>query len=123
MTTALVPGHIETAKEFLSRSKDYLAQGDLHQASEKGWGAAAQLMKAVAAANDWEYEHHDQFHVVIRNAVQKYRQSRLRQYGKSANTLHSNYYQHPSMLDADEIREDVGDVEAMFNALAPYLPD
>ena len=54
-TTALVPGHVEKAKEFLARSKRYLADGDLHQASEKGWGAAAHIAKAVAEANNWTY--------------------------------------------------------------------
>ncbi len=29
------------AREFLAKSREYLAAGDLHQASEKGWGAAA----------------------------------------------------------------------------------
>ena len=31
--------HLELARDFLARSKEYLAEGDLHQASEKGWGA------------------------------------------------------------------------------------
>ena len=121
MTTALVPGHIETAKKFLHRSKDYLAQGDLHQASEKGWGAAAHLAKAVAAENGWEYEHHDQFDSVIRNAAQKYRQPSLRRYGDSAHGLHRYYYLHPSMIDAESIRDRTGDVETMLNILVPFL--
>ncbi len=123
MTTGLVPGHIQTAREFLSRSKDYLAQGDLHQAAEKGWGAAAHIAKAIAFTNGWEYDRHDQFDTVIRNAGQKYRQSNLWRYGDSAHGLHRFYYQHPSVLDADAIRDRTSDVEAMFNALVPYLPD
>ena len=56
MATEIVADHVELAKDFLERSKSYLAQGDLHQASEKGWGAASHIIKAVAAANNWEYE-------------------------------------------------------------------
>ena len=29
------------SREFLGKSREYLAAGDLHQASEKGWGVAA----------------------------------------------------------------------------------
>ena len=28
------------ARDFLAKSREYLTQSDLHQASEKGWGAA-----------------------------------------------------------------------------------
>ena len=30
-----------TSREFIRRAQQYLAVEDLHQASEKGWGAAA----------------------------------------------------------------------------------
>ncbi|MCY4455272.1 MAG: hypothetical protein OXC56_03050 [Chloroflexi bacterium] len=45
-----VADYAAQAREFLTRSREYLAAGDLHQASEKGWGAAAHMAKAVAAA-------------------------------------------------------------------------
>ena len=34
---------------YLSQASEELAKGDLCQASEKGWGAAAEMVKAVAA--------------------------------------------------------------------------
>ena len=34
--------------ELIEKARDYLHAGDLRQASEKGWGAAAQIVKAVA---------------------------------------------------------------------------
>ena len=51
----------EQSREFLSKSRQYLADGDLHQAAEKGWGAAAWMAKAVAEAQGWEYRRHDEF--------------------------------------------------------------
>ena len=53
------------AWDFLSKSREYLAAGDLHQASEKGWVAAAHMAKAVAAAHGWEYTMHRDFSRVI----------------------------------------------------------
>lgn len=58
------------AWDFLAKSRQYLADGDLHQASEKGWGATAHMVKAVAAARGWEYEMHDKFRCAVRNARQ-----------------------------------------------------
>ena len=34
-----IADHKAQAREFLARSREYLPAGDLHQASEKGWGA------------------------------------------------------------------------------------
>jgi diadenosine tetraphosphate (Ap4A) HIT family hydrolase len=61
---------------FLGKSREYLAEGDLHQASEKGWGAAAWMAKAAAEAHGWEYKKHDHFHVVLRNAMDGQSRSR-----------------------------------------------
>ena len=33
-----VLAHASQAREFLNKAREYLAAGDLHQASEKGWG-------------------------------------------------------------------------------------
>ena len=107
------------AWDFLAKSRQYLADGELHQASEKGWGAAAHMMKAVAAARDWEYEMHDQFRSAVRNARQWSRDERLRTLGYSAEALHKNYYQRKIFLDAEEIRADLDDVELMLNILQP----
>ena len=40
-----VLGHASQAREFLNKARGYLAAGDLHQASEKGWGAAAHMAR------------------------------------------------------------------------------
>ena len=107
------------AWDFLTKSREYLADGDLHQASEKGWGAAAHMVKAVVAARGWEYEMHDQFRSAVRNARQWSRDERLRILGYSAEALHKNYYQRNIHLDSEEIRADLDDVELMLQILEP----
>ena len=121
MAADAVADRVELARNFLERSKSYLAQGDLHQASEKGWGAASHIIKAVAAANNWQYESHDEFDSVVINARQRYRQPSLRLYGNSAQSLHRNYYKRSLLLNASIIREEIGDVEEMVNILQPFL--
>lgn len=121
MTTTLAPGHIDKAREFIARSRYYSEQGDLHQASEKGWGAAAHIAKAVAHVNGLRYEHHDQFDGIIDFACQKYRQPRLESLGNAAHFLHHNYYKHPSMLNSDRISTNIGRIEEMVDVLVPFL--
>ena len=63
-----VDDYKQQARDFLAKGQDYLAAGDLHQASEKGWGAAAWMTKAVAVTHGWEYERHEHFSLVLNNA-------------------------------------------------------
>ncbi len=48
--TEAITDHVNQARDLLAKSREYLTQSDLHQASEKGWGAAAHMVKAVAIA-------------------------------------------------------------------------
>ena len=121
MATEIVADHVELARDFLERSKSYRAQGDLHQASEKGWGAASHIIKAVAAANNWQYESHDEFENVVLNARQRYRQWSLLDMSRAAEALHRNYYKRSLLLNAEVIRRDIQNVERMVNILQPFL--
>ena len=121
MATEIVADHLELAKDFLERSKSYLAQGDLHQASEKGWGAASHIVKAVAAANNWQYESHDEFENVVLNARQRYRQPSLLEMSRAAEALHRNYYKRTLLLNAEVIQRDVEAMETMVNTLQPFI--
>ena len=48
----------EAARQLLAQGLEELAEGDSRQASEKGWGAAAQMIKAIAADRDWKHDTH-----------------------------------------------------------------
>ena len=111
------------AREFLDRSREDLAAGVLHQASEKGWGAASHMAKAAAAAQGWEYQTHAEFNVVLDRAGQlagnQENRRRVRRFGAVANRLHGNYYSRKRHLNAETIRDDLGDVEELIALLTP----
>ena len=109
--------HIQISEDFLERAETYLVEGDLHQASEKGWGAAAHMAKAAAAAHGWTYETHDDFFNVIREASNRLRDRRLHTWRKSANDLHRNFYVRKMFLDAETIEDDLNDVKLLTDAL------
>ena len=107
------------AREFLAKSREYLTLGELHQASEKGWGAAAHMAKAVAVAQGWEYDKHRDFVIVLNQARRLTGNSRLLDLRGRATILHDNFYERKRQLDADIISEDLDSVGEMLGLLAP----
>ena len=107
------------AREFLGLAQDFLAAGNLHQASEKGWGAAAHMAKAVAVAQGWEYGTHSEFGEVMYQARQLTNNPRVRQLGGVANQLHLNYYKRKRHLNSEAIREELGDISELLELLHP----
>ena len=51
-------GYHQASERFLAQARAELSDEDLPQASEKGWGAAAQILKAVAEQRGWEHGRH-----------------------------------------------------------------
>ena len=107
------------AREFLSKSQEYLAIGDLHQASEKGWGAAAWMTKAVAVAQGWQYDQHAHFNVVLNNALLMTNNDRLLALREIANGLHRNYYTRKQFLNANIIRRELDAAAELLDILEP----
>ena len=122
MTTAdlvEVADYVAQSREFLTQAREHLATGHLHQASEKGWGAAAHMAKAVAATQGWEYDTHADFSVVLNRARRLTGDGRLGGLRATANDLHSNYYRRKRHLDAERIDEDIERVAQLLGILAP----
>lgn len=111
--------HAAQAREFLARALEYLEAGDLHQSSEKGWGAAAHMAKAVAITQGWRYDRHSHFHHVMIQARRLTANDRVRIASGRAGELHANFYDLRSGLDTDEIRADLGDMTELLDLLEP----
>ena len=46
------------SRHLLVQACEELAAGDARQVSEKGWGAAAQIVKSVAEQRGWEHRNY-----------------------------------------------------------------
>ena len=46
------------SRQLLRQGWEELAAGDVRQASEKGWGAAAQMVKSIAERRAWQHTNH-----------------------------------------------------------------
>jgi PaREP8 len=81
--------HRGLAKKFQRGAEEQLARGDSLQVSEKAWGAAAQIVKAVAAKKGKELKSRgDLWRFVLEVAGEN---DELRRLWHVANTLHQNF--------------------------------
>ena len=106
-------------REFLSKGREYLASGDLHQAAEKGLGAAAWMAKAAAEAQGWKYSRHDEFFTVMYQAQDFTGDDRLHSLTAVANTMHGFFYTRKRFLRPEIIGENLTDVETLLDILQP----
>ena len=114
-----VEDYRQQAHLFLGRAREYLAADDLHQASEKGWGAAAWMAKAVAVTQGWEYRQHAHFGVVLNNASDLTGNDRLLELSDTAYRLHRNYYTRKRFLSPRSISHSLNRMAELLEALEP----
>ena len=104
-----------TGWEFLAKARTYLAEDDLLQASEKGWGAAAQMVKSVAEARGWPHNgHHHLWHAINRLAEETGDREMRTAFGL-AGTLHTNFYE--GWLPGEHVAEYLNQIEGLLSKL------
>ena len=91
---ARIRKHLPKAREYWSKWPQYLAENDLCQAGEKGWGAVTQLAKAVATDRGWAHFGHEEIRAIIRElADESPDEPAIRRALLSAESLHGNFYE------------------------------
>ena len=79
------------SRHLLAQARVELAAGDTRQASEKGWGAAAQIVKSVAEQRGWEHRNYAALFNVISRLVAETGDGDIRRLFQVANALHINF--------------------------------
>ena len=85
--------HADTVEAFLAKARAYLAEGDLLQASEKAWGAAAQTVKAAGEQRGWRYQSHGDLFQIVERLADEQNDEELLSLFHVANSLHQNFYE------------------------------
>ncbi len=80
-------------RKFLAQAGEELARNDLEQASEKGWGAAAQMMKATAVERGWRHGQHRLLFDVAQRLAEEEEDEQIYDSFAIANSLHANFYE------------------------------
>ncbi len=117
--TTRVDYHTETATEFLAKAHTYLAEGDLLQASEKGWGATAHMVKAVAEDRGWRHSSHRDLYRVIDRLAEEASNERLPHLFRSAGALHQNFYE--GRMTAASVTHNLKNVEEITRWLSAVI--
>lgn len=115
MTTA--QQYQATSATLFDQAQVELEAGDLIQASEKFWGAAAQALKAIAQTRGWEHNSHAHFYRIVRNLIDETGDDQLFDLFNAANLLHSNFYEN--WMEANEIRR----LSTQVNQLIDHLTE
>ena len=86
----------EQSRIYLAQAHEELANGDLEQASEKGWGAAAQIVKAIAQQRGRYHRTHNSLRGTVNALIRETGDPELGFLFSSAGELHTNFYEHQS---------------------------
>ena len=104
---------------MLSQGFMELEQGDLRQASEKGWGAAAQMLKSIAEQRGWDHNGHRLIRRVASRLADETGDNEIRQLYRVADSLHINFYEDlDTTADVESGLEDVG---RLLDKLEPLI--
>ncbi len=107
------------SRELLAQGLDELERGDIRQASEKGWGAAAQMIKAVSEARGWRHSRHRDLFVAVERLVDETGDGGISNLFQTAGVLHVNFYEN--WLDAETVRDGLSDMERLLDTLEPLV--
>ena len=83
----------ERSREYLVKAFQELEVGDLTQASEKGWGASAQMVKAVAYQRGVEHRSHRSILFAAEAFSRETGAIHTERLFDSARALHGNFYE------------------------------
>ena len=103
------------SRQLLAQGFTELASGDARQASEKGWGAAAQMLKAVAEQRGWQHNSHGALYRVVDRLVQETGDRDIRTLFGAASGLHTNFYEN--WASSDSVEGWLQDMERLLDKL------
>ena len=118
---ARIRKRLTQAREYWLKCPSYLAGGDLCQAGEKGWGAFAQMTKAVASHRGWRHFSHAEVLAAARQiADESDDPGSIRDGMEIARTMHANFYE----VDLDQVAVERGldRVELLLQTFWLLLP-
>ena len=112
------------SREYMERAEDYLRQGDLKQASEKSWGAAACALKFIAERRGWQHQSHSLLFDISNQVAEELGRTDLRDMFQSAKSMHQNFYEN--WEPEEGVAYAVGRIRQYLNeleAVTPQMPD
>ena len=118
MATPATLTYREASHHLMGQALEEFAAGDLRQASEKGWGAAAQIIKAISEDRGRDHYAHHLLIRAVADLIEETRDEELHDLFGAAQNLHTNFYENWLPRSLVENRLDrVGKFVVKFDAL------
>ena len=92
--------YLKLNRKYLSEAEGFLAKGDSVQASEKLWGAAAEIVKTIAAKRGIELRSHRDLWELIGKLADELDDPDIIKLFAIASALHQNFYEDWMPLNA-----------------------
>ena len=107
--------HLELCEKYLREAEELLSKGDYAQASERGWGAAAQIVEALAAKEGEALRSHRELWEFAGELADRLGDPELRHLWRTASVLHQNFYE--DWMPPREVELAVEDVKRLVGKL------
>jgi len=92
--------YLNLNRKYLNEAEEFLAKADSVQASEKLWGATAEIVKAVAAKRSVELRSHRDLWQFVDKLADELTDPDIVKLFSIANALHQNFYEDWMPLSA-----------------------
>ena len=107
--------YAELSRWCLAEADRYLRRRNNIQSSEKGWGAAAQSLKAIAMERGWNHQSHNLIVDIAMQVADEHGNPSLISLFGTAQALHVNFYEN--WLPSDVIEIYLNDVKRLLPEL------
>lgn len=119
MTTARTDHYSDLSADYLRKARLHFDEGDLTQASEKGWGAASTAVQACAEERGWDHHRHWHHRINLRQLVEEVGDEEIYALFPSAESLHANFYEN--FMSAVDIGKQLDNVERLVGRLRELI--
>ena len=113
--------YIRTSRQFIVQAQEEFDRGDMLQASEKAWGAAAQAVKATAEQRGWEHNTHARLFDNLKRVSRETGDPELHDLFHVANSLHQNFYE--GWQTDDSVRRGILRVKILVERLTALVTE
>jgi hypothetical protein len=86
--------YAELSRHYIRQAEEEFQKGDLAQASEKAWGAAALATKSIAAQRGWRHNSHDLLYAISDQIADELDHPDIELLFRGASSLHTNFYEN-----------------------------
>ena len=119
MASKIAMDHLNTSYRFIEQAQEEFEKGDILQASEKAWGAAARAVKAAAEQRGWEHYSHRHLFESVAKIASETSDGEFRMLFSAANTLHQNFYE--GSQNEEFVQDNIQHVLVLVNKLTKFV--